>query len=83
MPQPKPHDNIYLLTLAVACLPLVAVLGIIFNILIRDGPEVPTEIGFLEFIVSIGTIINGGMGIWHTWHGGHKQVSGDKNAGSA
>ena len=60
-------DNVFVLTLGAVIVPALAVLGIILNILIRDGPDVGQEIQFLEFIGGVTTLLHGLFAVVHAF----------------
>lgn len=72
-------DNVFWRTVFIGAIPLLATLGIVLNILFRDGPDVPTELNFLfglvGAVVSIMTLLNA----WDQWLW-HKRKMADKDA---
>jgi len=56
---------------------LVAVLGIVANILLRDGPDVPHELDFLEGLIGAGVSGMALLSAYHTWLA-HKRKMGGK-----
>lgn len=69
-------DNVFWLTLGIIALMVLAVLGIILNILIHDGPNVQSELNFLEGLVGTGSsgmaILNG----FHTYLAHRRKIAG-------
>jgi hypothetical protein len=60
-------DNVFVLTCIMGLVLILAVVGIILNILIRDGPDVPQELDFLEGLIGGGVAFLGLLSAFYAW----------------
>jgi hypothetical protein len=73
-------NNVFVLTLMMGTILGIAVLGIIFNILIRDGSDVPQELDFLEALVGGGLAFLGLLSAFYAWLDHKRKVNHDAPA---
>ena len=60
-------DNVQWYTLGAILIPVLAVVFVGLNLLIRDGPEVTNELNYLEQLGLIGAGIHGVYGVIHAY----------------